>query len=119
MGRPAATFRSASIQFPDPWFKARHHKRRVVQPSLATTLAEHLPAGGWLWLQSDVLDVARDMRETIRAAEPTRLIDARDDLDDWGVDRPEDLAGVQTERERASAALQRPVYRALFVRAAE
>ena len=36
---PGAPFRSASIQFPDPHFKAKHHKRRVVQPELARSLA--------------------------------------------------------------------------------
>lgn len=67
-------------------------------------------------MQSDVLDVASDMRETTRLAEPLRLRDARDDLDDWGVERPAFLQDVQTERERASAALERPVYQCLFVR---
>ena len=103
-------------RFPDPWFKKRHVKRRVVQPALIQTIASHLPPGGLLWMQSDVLDVASDMRETTRLAEPLRLRDARDDLDDWGVERPAFLQDVQTERERASAALERPVYRCLFVR---
>ncbi|WP_088891809.1 hypothetical protein [Leptolyngbya ohadii] len=35
-----------SIQFPDPWFKKRHQKRRVVQPELVAELAEFLPVGG-------------------------------------------------------------------------
>ena len=113
---PSCPLRSVSIQFPDPWFKTRHHKRRVVQPELIRSIAAALPEGGWLWMQSDVLDVARDMRETVRAAAPMRLRDSRDDLDDWSAVRPEGLRGVQTERERASAALERQVYRCLFVR---
>ena len=28
-----------SIQFPDPWFKRRHQKRRVLQPSLLIALS--------------------------------------------------------------------------------
>ena len=106
--------RSASIQFPDPWFKTRHHKRRVVQPALVTALADSLPAGGWLWMQSDVLEVACDMRETVRATEPDRLIDAVADFDDWSAAKPDALHEVATERERASAALERQVYRCLF-----
>ena len=31
-----------TIQFPDPWFKYRHLKRRVVQPELVDTLAQYL-----------------------------------------------------------------------------
>lgn len=112
----ARTLRSASIQFPDPWFKLRHKKRRVVQPELVTVLADHLPPGGWLWMQSDVLDVAQDMRETVRATEPERLIDQRADPEDWTAEKPPGLLGVETERERASAALERPVYKCLFVK---
>ena len=106
--------RSASIQFPDPWFKARHQKRRVVQPDLVRVLADHLPKDGWLWMQSDVLDVAQDMRETVRTTEPDRLQDAVEDFDDWTVEKPSLLANVATERERSSAELNRPVYRCLF-----
>ena len=47
-----------------------------MQPALVHDIAAHLPKGGWLWMQSDVHDVAVDMRETVRAAEPVRLRDA-------------------------------------------
>ena len=88
-----------------------------MQPELVRTLADHLPSGGWLWMQSDVLDVAQDMRETVRATEPERLVDARGDLADWSVAKPAVLLDVATERERASAELERPIYRCLFTRA--
>lgn len=34
------------MQFPDPHFKARHKKRRVVQPQLVRAVARLMPAGG-------------------------------------------------------------------------
>ena len=105
---------SVSIQFPDPWFKARHKKRRVVQPGLVSALTDHLAPGGWLWMQSDVLDVAQDMRDVARATEPERLRDCLEDFENWDAPKPEGLLGVETERERASAALDRPVYKTLF-----
>ena len=37
---PTGAFQRVSIQFPDPWFKKRHQKRRVVQPELVAVLAE-------------------------------------------------------------------------------
>lgn len=111
---PTCTMSSASIQFPDPWFKKRHAKRRVVQPELVSVVADFLVPGGWLWIQTDVLEVATEMRQTVRATEPERLLDARVDIDDWGADKPSGLLGVETERERASAELGRPVYRCLF-----
>jgi|EP00908_Phaeocystis_cordata_P020745 tRNA (guanine-N7-)-methyltransferase len=115
-GRGDAPLRSASIQFPDPWFKARHHKRRVVQPDLARSLAENIAPGGWLFIQSDVLEVAEAMREVLREHAAGKLVDARDDFDDWGVAKPEELAHLPTERENSCAELDRPVYRAFFDR---
>ncbi len=46
------------LLFPDPWFKARHQKRRVVEPELLTTLRELLRPGGELHFASDVFEVA-------------------------------------------------------------
>ena len=113
---PCCALASASVQFPDPWFKARHHKRRVVQPDLARSLAENIAPGGWLFIQSDVLEVAEAMREVLREHAAGKLVDARDDFDDWSVGKPEELAHLPTERENSCAELDRPVYRAFFDR---
>ena len=114
LAKPCCTVRSVSIQFPDPWFKARHKKRRVVQPDLVETIVRHLQPGGWLFVQTDVLDLAQDARATIRTAAGELLVDARDDEDDWDAPKPEELAAVVTERERSCFELKRPVYRAIF-----
>eukprot|EP00899_Mesostigma_viride_P024806 jgi/Mesvir1/550/Mv11403-RA.2 len=50
-----------SIQCPDPHFKRKHKKRRVVQPDLVRQLMALLPHGAKIFLQSDVLEVAFDM----------------------------------------------------------
>ena len=42
------------ILFPDPWWKKRHHKRRVFQPAFVTTLGERLVPGGELVVKTDV-----------------------------------------------------------------
>lgn len=60
---------SLSIQFPDPWKKLRHRKRRVVQPPLVAEVAERLRPGGLVYLQSDVEAVAREMRAAFLRAE--------------------------------------------------
>lgn len=52
-----------TIQFPDPHFKKRHHKRRVVQPQLVRALRELCAPGALILLSSDVLHVAEDMRD--------------------------------------------------------
>ncbi|PKN54436.1 MAG: tRNA (guanosine(46)-N7)-methyltransferase TrmB [Deltaproteobacteria bacterium HGW-Deltaproteobacteria-14] len=42
------------ILFPDPWWKKRHHKRRVFQPAFIETLGERLVPGGMLIVKTDV-----------------------------------------------------------------
>jgi tRNA (guanine-N7-)-methyltransferase len=55
------------LNFPDPWFKRRHHKRRVVTPELAATLHRKLRPGGELFFQSDVFDLALDAMSVLEA----------------------------------------------------
>ena len=62
---PFGLLQRVSIQFPDPWFKRRHHKRRVLQPSLLTSLAKSMKPGSELFLQSDCLSVIQPMTELI------------------------------------------------------
>lgn len=50
----------AFINFPDPWFKRRHRKRRVVNPELVLALARKLRNGGELFFQSDIFELALD-----------------------------------------------------------
>jgi tRNA (guanine-N7-)-methyltransferase len=49
-----AVLQCVTIQFPDPHFKTQHAKRRVVTPQLIDTLAEYMPTGSTVFLQSDV-----------------------------------------------------------------
>ena len=52
-----------TILHPDPHFKKKHRKRRVVQPQMVAAVARMLRPGGRLLLQSDVQAVAEDMRD--------------------------------------------------------
>ena len=51
---PDASLARAFILFPDPWPKARHHKRRLVQADTLAELARLLRPGGQLRFASDV-----------------------------------------------------------------
>jgi tRNA (guanine-N7-)-methyltransferase len=48
------------VNFPDPWFKRRHHGRRVMTPELADVLFRKIRPGGELFFQSDIWDLALD-----------------------------------------------------------
>ena len=62
--------------FPDPWHKARHHKRRLVRPEFARLVASRLAPGGVWRLATDWDDYAEAMREVLDA-EPG-LVNAHD-----------------------------------------
>ena len=55
---PDAAVERVFILFPDPWPKARHHKRRIVQPELLAELARVLKPGGRLRFATDWADYA-------------------------------------------------------------
>lgn len=50
---PDRSIRRVDILFPDPWPKARHHKRRIVNPATAAELARILEPGGELRVATD------------------------------------------------------------------
>lgn len=52
-----------SMQFPDPHFKKKHWKRRHVQPQLVQEIAELMKAGTHVFLQGDVPEAVRWMRD--------------------------------------------------------
>lgn len=65
---PPACLSEAVIQFPDPWHKTRHHKRRLVQPAFASLLATRMVSGGVLQLATDWADYATQMLDVLNAA---------------------------------------------------
>jgi tRNA (guanine-N7-)-methyltransferase len=62
MGRLFAdgSVRRFFLNFPDPWFKSRQHKRRVIGPGLMTEIGRALGAGGELYVQTDIFALALD-----------------------------------------------------------
>ncbi|MEI7430261.1 MAG: tRNA (guanosine(46)-N7)-methyltransferase TrmB [Betaproteobacteria bacterium] len=57
------------IFFPDPWPKARHHKRRLIQQSLVALLSSRLMVGGYIHCATDWENYAEQMLEVL-SAEP-------------------------------------------------
>jgi tRNA (guanine-N7-)-methyltransferase len=55
------------VFFPDPWPKARHHKRRLVQPSHVALLRSRLRVGGTLHCATDWVDYADAMLAALTA----------------------------------------------------
>ncbi len=55
----------AHIFFADPWPKARHHKRRLIQPDFVRLLASRLKSGARIHLATDWKDYAQHMLQVL------------------------------------------------------
>lgn len=65
------------IFFPDPWPKARHHKRRIIQPEFVALLAKKLKPGGMLHCATDWENYAEHMLSVL-SAEPSLVNKSED-----------------------------------------
>lgn len=55
------------INNPDPWFKKRHSRRRLIQRDTLDAMVSRLIPGGWLYLATDVLAYAEMSHELLSA----------------------------------------------------
>ncbi len=66
---PDESIDTLQLFFPDPWHKARHHKRRIVQPAYVQMLRPKLKIGGVFHMATDWENYAEHMLEVMNAAE--------------------------------------------------
>lgn len=102
---PKAILQTVTIQFPDPWFKKKHAKRRMVNPELVETIAGHLAERGKVFVQTDIEFLAEEM---------FALFEENGDFERVAIF--ENPFPVKTEREKAVEEKQMPIYLALFVK---
>ena len=70
--------KSISFNFPDPWFKKRHYKRRVIQPEFINILSDSLQKGSLIFIKTDVKDLFDYMDCTISTNFNFKRIDKKD-----------------------------------------
>lgn len=96
------------VYFPDPWWKARHKKRRVMNESFLKELERKLVPGGTLHFWTDVEEYFQTTLELIPTA--TKLIGPHP-----VVEKPADHdLDYRTHFERRMRLHNAPVYRAQF-----
>ena len=98
---PDSILQMVTIQFPDPWFKKRHAKRRMVNAELIDAVVTKLAPGGRIFVQTDIEFLAEEMFELFRAE--SHLTESPIAANPFS---------IKTEREKAVEDKELPVYRA-------
>lgn len=87
---PPGSLARIFVLFPDPWPKARHHKRRLIQPPVLAEFARLLRPGGTLRFASDWADYVDWTLERVLASGAFRWRAER--ADDWRAPPADHLA---------------------------
>ncbi len=104
------TVQAAHVYFPDPWWKTRHHKRRIFNTEFTSLMARILRPGGFLHHWTDVADYFEmvrglmDVHPEFAILQPPDQRDAGHDMD------------YHTSFERKKRKLGLPIYRGLWQR---
>ena len=69
---------SISFYFPDPWFKKKHSKRRVIQTELINVLSNLMQQGSLIYIKTDVRELFEHMEFTISGNLKFQKIDYED-----------------------------------------
>lgn len=106
-------FAAVHILFPDPWWKRRHRKRRVVSDAFITDVTRVMQRHASLTLVTDVAEYFEVMLRLMQSRSAFQRID------DPHIHLPEDDLDYLTHFERKYRLACRPIYRACYQRVAD
>jgi tRNA (guanine-N7-)-methyltransferase len=98
------------LNFPDPWWKSRQQKRRVVSATLARDIHAALAAGGELFVETDIFDIALEAMAVLEAEDPRRFANA---VAPWSF-LPDSPFAARSRRERQCEAEGAKIWRLLY-----
>jgi tRNA (guanine-N7-)-methyltransferase len=107
---PPGSVQAVHVYFPDPWWKKRHHKRRVWTPTFAADCVSVLRPGGRLHAATDVQDYFAHIRELLDGQTGLRRLWAEEQT---GPPRPDEIL---TNFERKAREKGGSVFRAEYER---
>lgn len=97
-----------SINFPDPWFKKRHHKRRVIREKFLDLLDRKFEVGGELHIMTDFRPIGEEALELLSAHPRFESLSGGDEFLDTS------STGIRSEREDTHEGRGDPIYRVAY-----
>lgn len=96
------------LNFPDPWWKTKHQKRRVVSDTFAKLMASRLAPGGRILIQTDVASLLEEYLARVEAQPGLRNINGAFRL------CPKKPTQASSHREKRCRVENIPIFRALM-----
>jgi len=104
--------KSISFNFPDPWFKKRHYKRRVIQPEFIKILSNSLQKGTLIFVKTDVKDLFDYMDYTISSNFHLKKIDKKN----FNYSESFNPTKVKTNREKYVIFNQLDIFERIYIK---
>ena len=89
---PKGLIQRAFLNYPDPWPKARHHRRRFVTPGYLGALARVMAPGAEFRVATDIADYVRQTLEEVPQAGFELISEGAEPWSDWFSTRYEQKA---------------------------
>ena len=106
------SLKSISFNFPDPWFKKRHYKRRVIQPEFINILSNSLQKGTLIFIKTDVKDLFDYMDYTILSNFNFKTIEKKD----FNYSESFNPTKVKTNRENYVIVNQLDIFEKIYIK---
>ena len=104
--------KSISFNFPDPWFKKRHYKRRVIQPEFIDILSNSMQTGSLIFIKTDVKDLFEYMDCTISSDFNFERIEKKD----FNYSESFNPNKVQTNREKYVLGSELEIFENIYIK---
>ena len=105
---PDNTLKSVSFNFPDPWFKKKHHKRRIIQTEFLKRLALLMSRDSLLFIKSDVQELYQYMNSTILNSLIFETVNNKYSLETFNPSK------IKTEREKYAISKRQEIYEKIY-----
>ena len=104
--------KSISFNFPDPWFKKRHYKRRIIQPEFINFLSNSMQKDTLIFIKTDVKDLFEYMDYTILSNFSFKKINKKD----FNYSQSFNPYKVQTNREKYVVVNELDIFENIYIK---